>query len=417
MLTEIKFVFIPIEKLNFAEENPRQDLSKESLQELKESLSVEGMIQPILVRPYGNEYQVVAGERRVRAALLNGWTKIPAIIRDISDKEAVRLMIIENINRLDFDVFEKAEAVKVLIEKHGKTYNDIAREIHKTVETVKNWVKVAQNISPKVRLKYARKLKPEWYMELIEWDDETQDKLANAITMVGLSNLHQIRWFIKLFKANPHGDPIELAKRTKQELEYAPVLVPKKEAKRIREAVKAKRKRLERKAEEFDKELQSIRREPAPLPTPEVTTTEHPEELIRAKAETLADKLTELEPSQQGQVADTIGRRLDTLTKSVDKETLGWMEKWETEISPRVKEETPEHYAMKLEELIHGIWIRIGVEYPEKVKEFGQKKIVKDISSERLERIQKTIGITIGELEEFQGVIESELFLRRTRTN
>lgn len=126
----------------------------------------------------------------------------------------------------------------------------------------------------------------------------------------------------------------------------------------------------------------------------------------------MTEKLRELEPQDRQEIAETVGKRLDVITKSVDKETVEWMKKWETEIAPKIKQETPEHYARKLENNIYDIWTAIFVEYPDSVKEVGQKQFVSSLSGDRLERLRNTLSTTVRELDTFRNVVASELLVR-----
>lgn len=91
-------------------------------------------------------------------------------------------------------------------------------------------------------------------------------------------------------------------------------------------------------------------------------------------------------PEERQVVTEAIGKRIVSISRSVNKENLEWMKKWDTEIAPKIKKETPENYAIKLEEIVHGIWTLIFVEYPDSVKENGQKQFISSLSGQRLER-------------------------------
>ena len=118
---------------------PRRSFDDEALQELAQSISEHGVLQPILVRPqiYGG-YQIVAGERRYRASRLAGLHEIPAIVRELSDSETMQVALIENLQRRDLNVLEEAKGYKTLIDEYGFSQEDVARTVGKSRSAVAN---------------------------------------------------------------------------------------------------------------------------------------------------------------------------------------------------------------------------------------------------------------------------------------
>ena len=122
---------------------PRKQFSKESLEELRESIQQYGVIQPINVRKIsGNKYELVAGERRLRAAVMAGLKQIPAIVIDIDDNDSAVLALIENLQREDLNYLEEAEGYSNLINEHGLTQEELARKIGKSQSTVANKIRL-----------------------------------------------------------------------------------------------------------------------------------------------------------------------------------------------------------------------------------------------------------------------------------
>jgi len=121
---------------------PRQQFKPEELEALAESIKLHGLLQPILVRPKDGEYELVAGERRWRAAQLAGLTEIPAIIRHCSDDELLALALIENLQREDLNPLDEAQAYKVLMEKFGLTQEAIAERVGKSRAAVANTLRL-----------------------------------------------------------------------------------------------------------------------------------------------------------------------------------------------------------------------------------------------------------------------------------
>jgi len=135
--TEEKTTHLPIEKLQAGKYQPRQVFSQEPLQELAESIQAQGIIQPIIVRKLANlRYEIIAGERRWRAAQLAGLTDVPVIIRDVPDEAAVAMSLIENIQREDLNPLEEAHALKRLQQEFNLTQQQVAEAIGKSRVTV-----------------------------------------------------------------------------------------------------------------------------------------------------------------------------------------------------------------------------------------------------------------------------------------
>lgn len=122
---------------------PRRSFDDEALQELAGSISEHGVLQPILVRPmiFGG-YQIVAGERRYRASRLAGLTEIPAIVRELSDSEAMQIALIENLQRRDLSVLEEAGGYRVLMDEYGFSQEDVARTVGKSRSAVANTLRL-----------------------------------------------------------------------------------------------------------------------------------------------------------------------------------------------------------------------------------------------------------------------------------
>lgn len=147
---------LPIEKVNPNPNQPRQTFDKEPLQELSDSIKEKGIIQPILVRKTKDgEYEIIAGERRWRAAQMAGLKEVPALIKDYDDQETLELALIENIQRENLNAVEEAEAYEYLIKKHNLTQNDLAQKVGKDRATVANMLRILQ-LQPGVRLMVSR---------------------------------------------------------------------------------------------------------------------------------------------------------------------------------------------------------------------------------------------------------------------
>jgi ParB family transcriptional regulator, chromosome partitioning protein len=123
---------------------PRGEFFQESLDELSESIKAQGIVQPILARPKNGKYELIAGERRWRAARKAGLTLIPAIIKDFSDEESLEVALIENIQREDLNPMDEAEAYKRLSSQFKLTQAEISKKVGKERSTVANVMRLLE---------------------------------------------------------------------------------------------------------------------------------------------------------------------------------------------------------------------------------------------------------------------------------
>jgi ParB family chromosome partitioning protein len=141
---------VPIDLLQRGRYQPRVDMRDDSLAELAESIKAQGVVQPIVVRPLPRQgdgearYEIVAGERRWRAAQLAGLHAIPAVVRDIPDESAVAVALIENIQREDLNPIEEARALHRLVEEFGLTHEDAASAVGRSRTTVTNLLRLLE---------------------------------------------------------------------------------------------------------------------------------------------------------------------------------------------------------------------------------------------------------------------------------
>ncbi len=140
---------IPVDLLQRGRYQPRSDMRQETLQDLADSIRAQGVVQPIVVRPIGGSaaeprYEIVAGERRWRAAQLAGLGEIPAVVRDIPDEAAVAMALIENIQREDLNPLEEAGALSRLIAEFDMTHQQAAEAVGKSRATVTNLLRLLE---------------------------------------------------------------------------------------------------------------------------------------------------------------------------------------------------------------------------------------------------------------------------------
>ena len=137
--------FIPIKAIRAGQQPPRSESSPELLEELVASIKATGIIQPLIVRPvpgFPHQFEVVAGERRFRAALLAGLTDIPAIIREFNDQEALAISLIENIQREELSPADEARTLRRLIEEFALTHEQVAHAIGRSRAAVTNLLRL-----------------------------------------------------------------------------------------------------------------------------------------------------------------------------------------------------------------------------------------------------------------------------------
>lgn len=129
---------VSLELVSINPYQPRRVFDEDKLRELTESIKEHGVVQPILVRPFGDGYQLVAGERRLRAARQAGLAEVPALVREMTDHEMMEIALIENIQRQDLDPVEEARAYKRLSEEFNQTQEQIAKRVSKSRSYIAN---------------------------------------------------------------------------------------------------------------------------------------------------------------------------------------------------------------------------------------------------------------------------------------
>ncbi|RUO76237.1 ParB/RepB/Spo0J family partition protein [Idiomarina seosinensis] len=134
---------LPIESLKPGRYQPRKDMSPEALEDLAASVKAQGIIQPIVVRPVSDgEYEIIAGERRWRAAQLAKLELVPCLIKEVTDEAAVAIALIENIQREDLNAMEEANALQRLLDEFKMTHQDVAQAVGKSRTTVTNLLRL-----------------------------------------------------------------------------------------------------------------------------------------------------------------------------------------------------------------------------------------------------------------------------------
>ncbi|OGT42604.1 MAG: chromosome partitioning protein ParB [Gammaproteobacteria bacterium RIFCSPHIGHO2_12_FULL_40_19] len=179
---------LPIDALKPGKYQPRKIIAPDALEELANSIRTQGIIQPIIVRPVGNhQYEIIAGERRWRAAQLAELTYIPAIIREINDESAMLMALIENIQRRDLNVIEEAFALNRLMTEFQMTHQAVADAVGKSRTAVTNILRLLKLNAHVRSLVENEKLEMGHARALLTLDEDKQSEAAHMITTRGLS--------------------------------------------------------------------------------------------------------------------------------------------------------------------------------------------------------------------------------------
>lgn len=138
-------VTLKISELQPNRDQPRREFDEKSLAELADSISQHGILQPLLVRPFlDGGYQIVAGERRYRAARMAGLTEVPIVIRDLSDSETMQLALIENLQREDLTPVEEARGYRQLMDNYGLKQEEVSRVVGKSRPAIANTLRLLE---------------------------------------------------------------------------------------------------------------------------------------------------------------------------------------------------------------------------------------------------------------------------------
>jgi ParB family transcriptional regulator, chromosome partitioning protein len=189
---------LTIEQVTPNPNQPRRDFDESALLELAQSIEREGIIQPIIVRKTGsNQYQIIAGERRWRAAKLAGLQQIPVIVRTADDQQVLELAIVENIQREDLNPIELATAFQRMATELGLSHDQIGHKTGKERTTITNSVRLLQLPGELQGMVAARQLSPGHARALLKFEDEqTQREIAQRCVSEGWS-VRQIEQFTR----------------------------------------------------------------------------------------------------------------------------------------------------------------------------------------------------------------------------
>ena len=173
---------LPLERLQAGKYQPRTRMDEGSLQELAASIRAQGLMQPILVRPVSAEkYEIIAGERRFRAAHLAGLDEVPVLVKNVPDQAAAAMALIENIQREDLNPLEEAQGIQRLLDEFNFTHEQAAESVGRSRSAVSNLLRLLNLAAPVQTMLLAGDLDMGHARALLAVDAATQITLANQV--------------------------------------------------------------------------------------------------------------------------------------------------------------------------------------------------------------------------------------------
>lgn len=199
-----ELLFLPLSELTPNPNQPRKEFQNQELQELADSILQSGLLQPIVVRKSTTGYEIVAGERRFRAAKIAGLSQVPVIVKDLSNRDTLAIGIVENVQRADLNPIDEAVAYQKLIEEFQETQNSVAQLVGKDRASIANSLRLIKLpfqvkelvSSKKITAGHARAL-----LTLV--DSREQIELAERIVQEGLS-VRAVEKLVSEAKKGPH---------------------------------------------------------------------------------------------------------------------------------------------------------------------------------------------------------------------
>ena len=198
---------LPLEQLRPGKYQPRTSMNPESLHELAESIKAQGVMQPVLVRAVQDGYEIIAGERRVRAATIAGLQEVPVIIKQVPDNAALAMALIENIQREDLNPLEEAHGVQRLIREFDYTHEQAAQAIGRSRSATSNLLRLTNLAAPVQQMVLEGKLDMGHARALLALSAAEQIQLGNRIAAEQLS--------VRAVEALVHRGATKARKRSK----------------------------------------------------------------------------------------------------------------------------------------------------------------------------------------------------------
>lgn len=210
---------IKISKIEPNEGQPRKSFDEETLKELADSMKEYGILQPLLVKRKGDNFQIIAGERRWRAAKMAGLKEVPVIVREYNKQQSVEIALIENVQRADLNPIEEALAYQQLMQEFGLKQEEIALRVSKNRATITNSIRLLKLAEPVQQLLISGEISSGHARALLGLEDkEQQIALASQIIENGL-NVRQIEKLVKMM-TKPQKDEKEKEESEEKDLSF-----------------------------------------------------------------------------------------------------------------------------------------------------------------------------------------------------
>ncbi len=211
-----EYQYLDIEDIRPAESQPRRDFDEAGLRELSASIEESGVIQPLVVRQVDDGYELIAGERRWRAAQMAGEEQVPAVVKEVSDAEAFALALVENVQREDLNPIEEASAFARLLEEYDFTQETLAHQVGKSRSAIANAVRLLTLPQAVCDMVAAGELSAGHARALVGLEPDVARRLATRIVKKGLS-VREAEQLAKAMKGTGSPEPKRASKPTYRE--------------------------------------------------------------------------------------------------------------------------------------------------------------------------------------------------------
>lgn len=199
---------LPIDRIDSNPFQPRQDFDEEEMESLRQSLLAHGLLQPVVVRAQGDRYQLVAGERRLRAAAAAGWTEVPIQLMEADDRQMAELAIVENMQRKDLNALEKAASFQRYLDQYGCTQEELAGRLKLDRSTIANLIRLLELPQPVQDAIRQGKITPGHARALLPLGDEQEQvQFAERIQREGMS-VRQTERLVQETVQNADAEPL-----------------------------------------------------------------------------------------------------------------------------------------------------------------------------------------------------------------
>jgi ParB family chromosome partitioning protein len=212
---------LPISQLKPGKYQPRRHMDETALDELADSIRAQGLMQPILVRKLGSDFEIIAGERRWRAAQRAGLQEVPVLIKDVPDEAVAAMALIENMQREDLNAVEEAQGLQRLIHEFGMTHDAVAQSVGKSRTAVSNLLRLLNLSRPVQDMLSAGLIEMGHARALLPLAAGPQKELAHEIEEKGLSVREVERRVLRMKDRPDHKPAVTTASRDIQRLEDA----------------------------------------------------------------------------------------------------------------------------------------------------------------------------------------------------